>query len=219
MGKGANDQFEYASRLDYGPYIALNLSLFGGVIKIGGSATHLRRKELYGESDTSVKINEDNLDYRKGTFNYVVGGAKLTFPIVWLPTLAFSLYNTAKDDFKSKGNNQVPEKIKQTSVVGLSVTPQIGRRIRIHWEVNYKDLSKEFDDVEDTRRWTGGFEIDMSRKFFIRLGYGDGYGSAGFGVKSRRFEMDITTYAVDTTAKSWRGKEDRRFVFTFSSGI
>jgi hypothetical protein len=61
--------------------------------------------------------------------------------------------------------------------------------------------------------------LDFSRIFFFRLGYGDGFGSAGLGVKSKRLEFDITTYAVDTTASAYRGKEDRRFALSVSSGF
>ena len=35
LGHEATDQFEYADRFDHGPYAAFNISLFGGVIKLG----------------------------------------------------------------------------------------------------------------------------------------------------------------------------------------
>ena len=54
---------------------------------------------------------------------------------------------------------------------------------------------------------------------FVRLGYGDGFGSVGIGVKAREFQVDLTTYAVDTTSSEFQGEEDRRFVFSISSGI
>ena len=38
--------FEFADRLDHGPYAALNISLFGGVFKAGISGILLNRKEL-----------------------------------------------------------------------------------------------------------------------------------------------------------------------------
>ena len=220
LGTKKNDLFEYASRLDHGPYAALNFSFFGGVFKIGGSATYLKRKEVFGEIDPNINIDDDKLPYSKGTMTYVIGGAKLTLPIAWLPTFSGVVHNSSNKPFENNDSDQVvPGQIKQTVVVGFSLTPQVGRYTRLHWEINYKDLNRAFRNVEDTRRWTGGFEFDIKRRVFIRFGYGDGYGSFGFGVKSRKLKFDLTTYAVDTTSKSWRGREDRRVIFNISSGI
>ena len=219
LGKGQNDLFEYASRFDHGPYGALNLSLFGGVFKVGASVTHLRRKEVFGEASASEKLpDDDDLPYKKGSSTHVVAGAKLTLPTPWLPTFSGTLHNAASDDF-SAGTSAGPPEIKQTTVVGLSLSPQVGKLVRIHLAVDYKDLSKQHKDIENTRRWAGGAEFDIARKFFLRFGYGDGYGSGGLGIKSRKLEFDLTTYAVDRTSKSWRGKEDRRFSMTISSGF
>jgi len=103
--------------------------------------------------------------------------------------------------------------------VGFSLTPQIGTASRFHFEVNYKDLTSEFSGVSGTRRFLVGGELDFYRVFFIRLGYGDGFGSFGLGVKSRSLEFDLTTYAVDTTSSAYRGAEDRRFAIGLSSGF
>ena len=62
-------------------------------------------------------------------------------------------------------------------------------------------------------------ELDFARAFFMRLGYGDGFGSAGLGIKTQHLEFDLTTYAVDTTSSEFRGKEDRRFSMSLSYGF
>ena len=212
--------FEYVERTDYGPYAAANFSFFGGIVKIGGSATWLRRKEFQNESDPDEPI-ADELPYRKGHMLHVVAGGKFTLPFRWLPTFAGTVHNSGDDEFtaSTSSGEGAPATIEQTVVAGFSLTPKIGRRSRLHIEVNYKDLLRAYDNVEDSRRWTGGIELDFSRKFFFRLGYGDGFGSAGIGLKSRTFILDLTTYAVDTMAQSWRGQEDRSFSLTFSSGL
>jgi hypothetical protein len=64
-----------------------------------------------------------------------------------------------------------------------------------------------------------GAEIDVMRTFFFRVGYGDGFGSGGIGMKTKRLEFDLTTYAVDTEQAGFRGNEDRRFAMTISSGF
>ena len=211
--------FEIADRLDHGPYAALNISLFGGVLKAGASMIFLNRKELITNISPITTVNIEDGDYKKGNAFVMTSGAKLTLPIVFLPTFSATLHNSLNQEFKNGRAAGVPDQIKKSLDVGFSVTPQIGTSTRIHLEVNYKDLSKEFENVSSSRKFLMGMEIDLSRVFFIRAGYGDGFGSFGLGVKSRKLEFDITTYAVDTTSTTFRGEEDRRFAMGISSGF
>ena len=211
--------FEFADRLDHGPYASINVSLFGGVFKVGLSSIFLNRKELIGTADPAATLSVSDGSYQKGNAFIGTLGGKLTLPIVFLPTFSATLHNAFDQEFKNGGSAGVPEQIKPSVDVGFSITPQIGNNSRIHIEMNYKDLSKEFDNVAASRRFLMGMELDLSRIFFIRAGYGDGFGSFGLGVKSKKIEFDITTYAVDTTSASFRGKEDRRFALSLSSGF
>ncbi|MBC7426968.1 MAG: hypothetical protein H7336_00055 [Bacteriovorax sp.] len=211
--------FEYADRFDHGPYAALNISLFGGIFKAGISTIFLNRKELIGKADPAATLSVGSNSYQKGNAFISTAGGKITLPIVFLPTFSATLHNALKQDFKNGGSVGVPAAIKQSIDVGFSVTPQIGNSSRIHFEVDYKDLSNQFSDVAASRKLLLGMELDLSRIFFIRAGYGDGFGSFGLGVKSQKIEFDITTYAVDTTSASFRGHEDRRFALSLSSGF
>lgn len=211
-------QFEYADRTDHGPYAALNISLFGGVFKLGVSAIYLQRKEKKGAQDQTLSADFEDGEYQKGAAVILTGGAKLTLPVALLPTFAVVLRNAADQDFSSGRAAGTPDKIKQSVDVGFSITPQVGKVIRTHFEINYKDATGAHN-VSNKRKLMAGMEIDIARTFFFRLGYGDGFGSAGIGVKSRRLEFDLTTYAVDTTLTEIRGKEDRRFAMTLSSGF
>ncbi len=212
--------FEYADRLDHGPYAALNMSLFGGVFKAGVSGILLSRSEAFGSSNPQSTLNLQDSDYKKGTGLILTGGAKLTFPIAFLPTLAVTMHNMSNKGFTmAVRDGGEPDKMKSTVDVGFSITPQIGNATRIHLEANYKDLNQEHSDVSSTRRLLLGMELDFSRVFFMRFGYGDGFGSFGLGIKHKKLEFDLTSYAVDTTSSSFRGKEDRRFALSFSSGF
>lgn len=210
--------FEYADRFDHGPYAAVNLSLFGGIFKIGASGVLLIRKELSGTADPNTTLNISN-SYNKGTAALVTAGAKLTLPFTFLPTFAATIHNAFDKHFAKTGTNAAPTKIPRSFDVGFSLTPQVGTSTRIHLEANYKDLSAQYANVTSTRKLVFGAELDFSRVFFFRLGYGDGFGSAGLGIKSRKLEFDLTTYAVDTTTSSFRGHEDRRFALGISSGF
>lgn len=211
--------FEYADRFDHGPYAALNISLFGGVFKAGVSTVYLNRKEIVGSADPAATLTVSDSAYKKGRAFISTAGAKLTLPIVFLPTFSATMHNAFGQEFGSARGAGAPDKIKQSIDVGFSVTPQIGTGSRIHFEINYKDLSQQFSNVSSTRRFLLGAEIDLSRVFFIRAGYGDAFGSFGLGVKTKKLEFDITTYAVDTTTDKIRGSEDRRFVLGLSSGF
>jgi hypothetical protein len=130
-----------------------------------------------------------------------------------------TIHNALDNEFYSGSGLGTPDKISKTYDVGFSITPQVGTSSRIHLEVNYKDMGGGYSAVSTSRKILLGAELDFSRVFFFRLGYGDGFGSAGLGIKSRKMEFDLTTYAVDTTTSSFRGKEDRRFALSISSGF
>ena len=149
-----------------------------------------------------------------------ITGAKLTLPWAGLPTFSVKINNSSSQHFKpSDGAAGAPDKIKPSVDVGFSITPQIGKTSRVHFELNYKDIAMQYEGVSSSRRLGAGLEFDMARIFFVRFGYGDGFGSAGLGIRTRKLEFDLTTYAVDTTSSQFRGEEDRRFVMSISSGF
>jgi hypothetical protein len=172
-----------------------------------------------GTSDPAATLVTKNSSYQSGSALITTGGVKLTLPTTFLPTFAATIHNGLKTKFSGGGAAGVPTAIPQSIDIGFSITPQIGTATRVHLEANYKDLTSANAGLSMTRKILLGMELDFSRIFFFRLGYGDGFGSAGLGVKSKRLEFDITTYAVDTTASAYRGKEDRRFAIAVSSGF
>ena len=214
---------EYADRLDQGPYAALNISLFGGIFKAGASAILLNRKEAIGTADPNTTLALGSSNYKSGTATIVTAGSKITLPFVFLPTFAINIHNALSRSFSmNSGYTSAPTTIPLSYDVGFSVIPQIGTSTRIHFEIDYKDISAAYTGtaaVSTTRRILAGAELDFSRVFFFRIGYGDGFGSAGLGIKSKNLEFDLTTYAVDTTTASFRGHEDRRFALSLSSGF
>lgn len=214
-----NALFEYADRVDHGPYAALNISLFGGIIKAGATATLLNRKEVFGEQDRNTAVEIADSDYKTGLSTQITSGFRLTLPVAYLPTFAATIHNSTQEDFSATGEGSAPDPIKQSIDVGVSITPQIGKLIRIHFEFNYKDVNYAYQDVNSIRRMLFGAELDFARTFFMRGGYGDGYGSFGLGIRTKKLEFDMTSYAMDSTGSAYRGKEDRHFSVTISSGF
>lgn len=211
--------YEFADRFDHGPYAALNVSLFGGIFKFGASGIFLKRKELNATADPNATAVVSSSSYNNGYATLVTLGSKITLPFTFLPTFAFTVHNALDKGFSKASTSPAPAKIPRSYDAGFSITPQIGTSTRIHFEVNLKDLSNKYTADSRTRKFLVGAELDFSRVFFFRLGYGDGFGSAGLGIKSRKLEFDISTYAVDTTTSAFRGHEDRRFALGISSGF
>ncbi|MBF0298742.1 MAG: hypothetical protein HQK51_08480 [Oligoflexia bacterium] len=218
LGLEEDAKFELASREDYGPYGALNLSLFGGVFKFGVTGMYLGRNELYVEQDPNTSVETEDSSYYKGSMFLIIVGGKITLPISFLPTIAVKKNNVSNKEFKGRAAGE-PAKMKDALDVGFSLTPQIGKYIRIHMEADYKDATNKHSDVSSSRKLMAGLEFDFGRLMFLRFGYGDGFGSGGIGLKTKKLEFDLTTYAVDATTNEFRGKEDRHFSMTISSGI
>jgi hypothetical protein len=211
--------FEYAFRQDMGPYWSLNVPIFGGIFKFGVTALWLSRKESANDVNKDIKLDLQDIDYKQGTSWQIISGFKMTVPVYSLPTLALKMSNTASTSFgAASGSGGAPNKVRQSVDAGISISPQIGKVMRIHLELNYKDLTKKYD-LSALRRTTLGIEFDVKRIFFLRFGYGDGFGSGGLGINTKKLQFDLTTYAVDTTSTSFRGSEDRRFAITVSSGF
>jgi hypothetical protein len=214
----AANKFEMAERRDHGPVFALNASFFGGVFKIGATGVYLIRRDLYKEVAPNGSTKIQDSDYKSGRSLQLTTGARITLPWALLPTLSVVLRNATNNDFEGASSGGPPDPIKQTMDAGFSLTPQIGKRMRLHMEANLKDVNNSYD-TDIKRRMAAGVELDFNRRIFIRGGWGDGWGSGGIGVRSRTFIFDLTTYAVDRSLDGFRKEEDRRWALSLSSGF
>ena len=216
---------EYVDRTDYGIYGSMNLSLFGGVIKAGATATFLTRSEVDGTADAASELSLTDSSYKKGSALILTGGAKLTLPIAWLPIFSATIHNAVGKDFETTRASGAPNTIKTSIDAGFSVTPKVGSKTWMNVEVNYKDVTNQYkingSPIPIIRRVLIGVELDFARVFFLRFGYGDSYGTAGLGFKSKTVDFDLTTYSVNTdpTSTKIRGDEDRRISLTLSTGL
>lgn len=212
-------EYELAERRDHGPVFALNLPLFGGVVKVGASAVYLFRREFNKSFGPTVPADiDESVDHKKASSLQLTTGARVTLPFAMLPTFAAVLRNATASEWENIEDGGAPSKIHQTIDVGFSITPQIGKATRVHMEVNWKDVHDQYS-TSAQRRLGAGLELDFNRRIFLRAGYGDGWGSGGLGVRSRTFIMDLTTYAIDRSFDGFREQEDRRFVLSLSSGL
>lgn len=218
--RSLTDDFEIAERTDSGPVLALSLSLFGGIFKIGATATYLTRRELqkdFAPTDP-VSIDED-VDYRQGSMTHLVAGTRLTLPIFLLPTFSVVVRNSSNVEFDSESLGGLPSRIPQTVDYSFSITPNLGRTFRMHWEIAQKDIGNRYESVPSQRKLMTGIEFDYMRKMFVRFGYGDGWGSGGLGVRNESFAFDLTTYAIEASEDGVKEEEDRRYIISISRGF
>lgn len=218
--KSLTDDFEVAERIDQGPVMALSASMFGGIIKFGASVVYLTRKELQKDFAASDQITIDSdVDYKKGSMTHITGGLRITLPYTALPTFSAVVRNSSQSDFYSAELGGAPDSIPQTVDYSVSITPNIGRTFRIHWEIARKDTGNRYENVPTARKLMTGIEFDYKRKMFVRFGYGDGWGSGGVGVRSKAFAFDLTSYAIEASEDGTREEEDRRFILSISGGF
>ncbi len=220
LGTESTSQFEFADRRDHGPYAAVNLSLFGGVIKVGATGFYLLRKVKEGtvDKDTEVVIGPEQR--KNGRMFLGTIGGKITLPVYALPTFSATIHNAGNQDFTQMSDSQyAPQRIKQNVVLGFSLTPQIGNTTRIHLEGNFRDAGNRYDNLETSDRLSGGIEFDFFRTVFFRGGYIGGHGAGGLGVRIRNFRLELSSYAVDVDTRDFEDRTDRRFAFTISGGI
>jgi hypothetical protein len=218
--QSSSSDLELAERTDMGPLMSLSVSLFGGVLKFGATGIYLTREEFQKDiaSGDPININKQT-DYRRGSMVHVTAGMRLTLPVFLLPTLSVVSRNSSDVEFDSPDFAGLPNKIPQTTDASFSITPFNGRTSRTHIEIGMKDIGNRYEDVPSGRKLVGGIEIDWYRKMFFRLGYGDGWGSGGIGVRNKSFIFDLTTYAVELDPEGYRQDEDRRYVMSISSGF
>ena len=150
---------------------------------------------------------------------HITGGVRITLPVFALPTLSAVVRNSSNTEWDSAELSGAPEKIPQTVDYAFSLTPNLGRTIRMHLEVVRKDVGDRYDNIPVSRKTVGGIEFDYMRKMFFRLGFGDGWGSAGIGVRSKTFAFDLTSYAVEASESGYRQDEDRRYIMSISRGF
>lgn len=83
----------------------------------------------------------------------MTAGSKLTIPVALLPTLSAVLQNTSANNFEGRKDGGLPTPIKQMLDVGFSLTPQLGKRARIHVEANFKMLTIQMRKEELRLVW------------------------------------------------------------------
>ncbi len=218
IAESASPTFQYTYRQDQGAFLGFNISLLGGVIKLGLTGLYVWRKELDGTSPENQTIIIEDDDFNRGQGYFGIAGFKFTFPTDWLPTLSASYQNIAEGTFDNYGAAPVSP-YPTNLTVAFSMSPQVGRQTRLHIEADYVDALGKNLEVDDIDRIEASMELEYDRFSFLRVGWLDGYISGGFGFNWPHLNINLSTYGVKATLAPGQVEEDRRYVLSLSFGI
>lgn len=214
----ASPTYEWDYRRDQGGFLAANISFLGGVFKLGATGIYLFRKEYQGSqpANQTVIIQSGTANMGQGIFG--IAGFRFTYPIDWLPTLSASYQNFLNGEFTNYGVAPVSP-YPPNLTLAFSLSPQVGKLVRLHIEGDYVDALRENPNVSDLDRIELSMELDYDRSSFMRIGYLDGYITGGIGWVTTHFNINLSTYGMEATLAPGEVIQDRRYVLSMSFGI
>lgn len=223
------NKFHYDYTNDYALVFGFNLRLFGGIVKIGGAAratnhTTIRRDDI---DPTSTGLRDKDLA-KSGFGVGGDGGIILTAPIAWLPAIAGVYRDIGRTSYTLRDGMfmttaEKPDSTAGTVDVAFSISPLVGKRTRIVFTGEYRDVLTYSEETDQMRRTHGGLEIGYADTIFIRGGMNQRYWTAGLEFAIYNYQFQAASYGEEIgTPASADGtvpaetREDRRYVVKFA---
>src|SRR5690606_30756903 len=99
--------------------------------------------------------------------------------------------------------------------VGMAIFPIVGKRTRMTFTIEYRDVLTMSEEEDHMRRTHGGMELNVADAFFLRAGMNQRYWTAGLEFAMGNYQLQAATYGeeVGTVATP---EEDRRYALKFS---
>lgn len=213
-------------REDFAGVMGFNFRMFDGKLKFGISARGVNRTEIDRTDISSTSTGNTINNLSKEGFG-IAGdaGLILTAAVKWLPALAVvyrdlgnTSYSVNKGMFHSASDSSAPETTKQTVDVGFSIQPILGKKTRLTFSGEVKDVLAAVEPAAEddiSRRTHYGLEINMADAFFIRGGMNQGYWTAGVELAMFNYQLQAAAYGEEVGTKDNK-VEDRRYVGKFS---
>ena len=124
------------------------------------------------------------------------------------------MHNPFKTPFKqSRDSARAPEKVKSNIDMGFSLTPLVKKNTRLHFEVNYKDVTSQHN-IKSSFRLQTAMELDVARKFFLRFGYGGNGVSGGLGQQKKGWKWNFALHSTDVEDSGIQEKRDIKIAFS-----
>lgn len=199
---------------DVGALLGFNYSLWEGRIKFGVTGKYINRIEVDNpQLDVTGSLDMDDIA-SEGTATGADVALTFQAPVKYFPTLAVVAHDVGNMKFRTAGLRlstvNEPLEVKQTIDVGVSLSPIFSNTARGIFALEYRDVAnaREEDFVE--KRIHIGSEFVWRDVLYLRLGFNQGYWTAGFEISGERFSWQLATYGEEVGIKA-APREDRRY--------
>lgn len=216
----ASSEFNIRYRNDYAAMLGYNLRLFDGRVKLGFTGRYINRAEV----DTTVPSNSTNLEWdslvNEGSGVAADIGLLLTGPWTYLPTIGAVVRDAGNTSYTMGSgmfydNRPTPDTTPQTIDVGFSITPILGKHVRLQIAADYRDVTDAYEEDEAIRRTHAGMELNIYDHIFIRGGYNQGYWAAGLELAFQFMQFQFASYGEEIGDVGGVEREDRRYVLKY----
>jgi len=205
---------------DMGVVVGSNLSLFGGVVKIGASAKAINRIEVVsGTLATSGSTFALSSIAAEGSAISYDAAVIVQVPVAWVPTFSVVARDIGDTRFNARNGVRVkavsqPTTVKQSVDAAISLFPIHGNKVRSTWTVEFRDITDSRLEKNSKKRLHVGAEINFRDAFFLRLGANQGYFTGGIEIASEKMAWQISSYGEEIGTEA-NPKEDRRYTTRF----
>lgn len=210
----------YRSKYQLTPAAGGALRLASGVLRIGYSLQWVNQ----ASGDRTVALSSTPLGYNQGlaqgsALSHNVGIA-LTLPYTYLPSfniVARNIGNAKYSSFTFYSMAKNPSGVPQTELMSFDAAMGFTGKIARGMELKSAFELRDFTGVSGAALLTRsalGLELAFKQSFFLRVGMGSGYPSAGFGFRTQRGELDLSWFSEETGATA-RSERDTRYVLHY----
>lgn len=215
--RALGSSIEVKSNFEITPAIGTGFRLANGILRMGYSFQWVNKMTVNGITSSPYAYDKPAL---KGSAFSHNAGVAVTLPVATLPSVNFVARNIFGATYNSfsivpfgQGVTGVPTTEPMTFDVSLSISPKLGRGVSLNLVTQYRDLFGA-TGLTPWALFSGGLELAIRDFFFLRGGYGQGYPSAGLGLKRRGSEFSLTWYSEEL-GSTYLGQRDQRVMFQY----
>jgi hypothetical protein len=207
-------------RNDLGGIAGINISFFGGRVKLGGSLKILNRIEVTNPALSTAGPFDLATIGSEGTGISTDVGLLFQAPWAMIPTLGVVARDIGDTKFDYKSGIRLstatqPETVKQSVDLAMAIFPIHANNFRSVWTLEYRDATNSRNDTNAKKRIHFGVETNWRDVLFFRAGLNQNYWTAGFEIASERVSWQIASYGEEIGGDIVDGvesdsREDRR---------
>ena len=217
----ASGNIHYRSLYQLIPAVGGAIRMADGLVRLGCSLQWVNQASGVVDTTSSAAILGYNQKLQKGSGIDSTVGVAFTLPYQYLPS--FNL--VGRNLFTTYGGNALLIPAPVNNPIGpllgsppsfdtsFSIQPKIASGVVANLIAEYRDMTNR-SGVPFIGRLALGAEIAVRDSFFLRLGFGTGYPSAGVGVKTKRGEISFTWYSAEI-GTTYLDVRDIRYAFQY----